>query len=135
MRIGNGAHTQLQLDVYGAVCSAAREFANATGTLASDEARLLRGFGQSVCRQWQQPDHGIWEIRGEPRQYTFSKVMCWTALDALVDLAEHGLLKLPPGARDARAALRRADRDAGLQPRAWQLRRRSRRHDVDASLC
>ena len=46
VRIGNGAHTQLQLDVYGAVCFAAREFANATGTLASDEARLLRGFGR-----------------------------------------------------------------------------------------
>ena len=106
VRIGNGAHTQLQLDVYGAVCFAAREFANATGTLATDEARLLRGFGQSVCQHWQLPDHGIWEIRSEPRQYTFSKVMCWTALDALIDLAEHRLLKLPPGARDARAALR-----------------------------
>ena len=106
VRIGNGAHTQLQLDVYGAVCFAAREFARATGSLASDEARLLCGFGRTVCRQWRLPDHGIWEIRGEPRQYTFSRVMCWTALDALVGLADHGLLKLPPGARAARGALR-----------------------------
>jgi GH15 family glucan-1,4-alpha-glucosidase len=106
VRIGNAAQAQLQLDVYGAVCFAAREFVRATGALASDEARLLRGFGQSVCRQWQEPDHGIWEIRGEPRQYTFSKVMCWTALDVLVDLSEDGRLTLPPGACAARAALR-----------------------------
>jgi GH15 family glucan-1,4-alpha-glucosidase len=106
VRIGNGAHTQLQLDVYGAVCYAAREFARATGELASDEARLLCGFGQTVCRQWRQPDHGIWEIRGEPRHYTFSKVMCWTALDALVGLEEHGMLKLPRAIGDARRVLR-----------------------------
>ena len=135
VRIGNGAHTQLQLDVYGAVCFAAREFANATGTLASDEARLLRGFGQSVCQQWQLPDHGIWEIRGEPRQYTFSKVMCWTALDALIDLAEHGLLKLPPGARDARAALREQIETRGYNRELGSYVGVLDGTTIDASLC
>jgi GH15 family glucan-1,4-alpha-glucosidase len=106
VRIGNAAHTQLQLDVYGAVCFAAREFVNATGTLAADEARLLRGFGATVCRQWRSPDHGIWEIRGEPRHYTFSKVMCWTALDALLDLSARGRLSLPAEVQGARDALR-----------------------------
>ena len=132
MRIGNGAHTQLQLDVYGAVCSAAREFAKATGTLASDEARLLRGFGQTVCGLWQQPDHGIWEIRGEPRHYTLSKVMCWTALDALVDLADTGLLKLP-GARDARAAC--GGRIETRDTTAWRASACSTATTVDAACC
>lgn len=106
VRIGNGAHTQLQLDVYGAVCYAARDFVNATSELERDEARLLRGFGETVCRLWTQPDQGIWEIRGPPRHYTFSKVMCWTALDALIALSNKGMLKAPPHFAAARDALR-----------------------------
>jgi GH15 family glucan-1,4-alpha-glucosidase len=134
VRIGNGAHSQLQLDVYGAVCLAAHEFARATGTLAADEARLLRGFGQSVCREWQQPDHGIWEIRGEPRQYTFSKVMCWTALDALIQLSERGLMSVPPGAREARTALRELIETRGYNPGLRTYTAALDGEDVDASL-
>jgi GH15 family glucan-1,4-alpha-glucosidase len=106
VRIGNGAYTQRQLDVYGAVCVAAREFARAVGSLERDEARLLRGFGDAVCQLWEQPDHSIWEIRGAPRHYTFSKVMCWTALDALLGLAAEGMLKAPAKFQAARSALR-----------------------------
>jgi GH15 family glucan-1,4-alpha-glucosidase len=106
VRVGNGAHTQRQLDVYGAVCHAAREFVSATGCLERDEARLLRGFGDAVCRLWELPDQGIWEIRGEPRHYTFSKVMCWTALDALIALSNEGMLKAPSHFVESRSALR-----------------------------
>jgi GH15 family glucan-1,4-alpha-glucosidase len=106
VRIGNGAHEQLQLDVYGAVCHAAQEFATATGALERDEARLLRGFGEAVCRQWQLPDAGIWEVRGPPRHYTFSKVMCWTALDALTKLSDQGMLEVPKHFSAVRASLR-----------------------------
>ena len=134
VRIGNGAHTQLQLDVYGAVCLAAREFATATGKLERDAARLLRGFGESVCREWQQPDHGIWEIRGEPRQYTFSKAMCWTALDALIQLSERGLLDLRSGAREARAALRELIETRGYNPGLRAYAATLDGTDVDASL-
>jgi GH15 family glucan-1,4-alpha-glucosidase len=106
VRIGNGAYAQRQLDVYGAVCHAAQEFVSATGELQRDEARLLRGFGEAVCRLWQKPDHGIWEVRGEPRHYTFSKVMCWTALDALLALSNRGMLKAPREFEQTRAVLR-----------------------------
>lgn len=106
VRIGNGASAQRQLDIYGAVCYAAREFVGATGSLERDEARLLRGFGEAVCRLWEEPDHSIWEIRGEPRQYTFSKVMCWTALDALLSLSVQGKLKAPASFEATRTALR-----------------------------
>jgi GH15 family glucan-1,4-alpha-glucosidase len=106
VRIGNGAYAQQQLDVYGAVCDAARELATAVGSLERDEARLLRGFGEAVCRLWEQPDHSIWEIRGAPRHYTFSKVMCWTALDALMTLSAKGLLQAPTRFEAARSALR-----------------------------
>jgi GH15 family glucan-1,4-alpha-glucosidase len=92
VRIGNAASRQLQLDVYGSVCTAAREYVAATGTLRRDEARLLHGFGEVVCKSWRQPDNGIWEIRGPRRQYTYSKIMCWTALDALRQLRASGHL-------------------------------------------
>jgi GH15 family glucan-1,4-alpha-glucosidase len=94
VRIGNGAHTQTQLDVYGEVVSAAYQFVKSGGRLQADEAKLLAGFGETACRLWREPDHGIWEIRGAKRHYTFSKVMCWAALDCLVKLHERGVLRV-----------------------------------------
>jgi GH15 family glucan-1,4-alpha-glucosidase len=106
VRIGNAARTQLQLDIYGAVCFAARNFVEATGNLQRDEARLLRGFGDEVCRQWQQPDHGIWEVRGKRRCYTFSRIMCWAALDSLLRLEASGHMRLRPHVAAAAPAIR-----------------------------
>jgi GH15 family glucan-1,4-alpha-glucosidase len=102
VRIGNGAHAQTQLDVYGEVVSAACHFAMSGGRLQDDEAKLLAGFGKTVCRCWRQPDHGIWEIRGDRRHYTFSKVMCWAALDSLIRLHERGtvIIDLPAFRRE-----------------------------------
>jgi GH15 family glucan-1,4-alpha-glucosidase len=94
VRIGNGAHGQVQLDVYGGVVLAAFDFVEKGGHLQADEAKLLAGFGSTVCRKWREPDSGIWEIRGPKRHYTFSKVMCWTALDCLIRLHERGCLRV-----------------------------------------
>jgi GH15 family glucan-1,4-alpha-glucosidase len=94
VRIGNGAHAQLQLDVYGEVISAAYHYVLSGGRLQADEAKLLAGFGETVCKHWREPDHGIWEIRGAKRQYTFSKVMCWAALDSLVRLHERDVVRI-----------------------------------------
>jgi GH15 family glucan-1,4-alpha-glucosidase len=86
VRIGNGASDQTQLDVYGGVIAAAVEFAENGGDLQKDQLDLLAGFGATVCRIWRQPDNGIWEIRDRKRQYVFSKLMCWVALDRLLAL-------------------------------------------------
>jgi GH15 family glucan-1,4-alpha-glucosidase len=117
VRIGNRAERQLQLDVYGAVCFAAREFWRATGELFPFEARLIRGFGETACRLWQEPDHGIWEIRGARRHYTFSKVMCWVAVDVANELVEAGLAKRSPRCRDARHAIRNVVETRGYNER------------------
>ena len=106
VRVGNDAHDQLQLDVYGAVCAAAGEFVRATGELSSTEARVLRGFGETVLRHWREPDNGIWEIRGRRRQYTFSKTMCWTALDVLARLAKERRMRTSSDFDSGRDALR-----------------------------
>jgi GH15 family glucan-1,4-alpha-glucosidase len=84
VRIGNGAHSQFQLDIYAEVVCAAAAFVNAGGTLELEERRLLAGLGKTVCALWREPDKGIWEARSAPRHYTYSKVMCWVALDQLL---------------------------------------------------
>lgn len=86
VRIGNGAYAQQQLDVYGEVVLAADAYVAGGGVLEPVECRMLAGFGKVVCKKWREADHGIWEMRGRPRQYTFSKLMCWLALDRLLKL-------------------------------------------------
>jgi GH15 family glucan-1,4-alpha-glucosidase len=89
VRVGNDAVDQLQLDVYGEVLRAARSFAERGGELDRAEASLLADLGETVCRRWTEPDNGIWEVKGQRRQYTHSKAMCWVALRCLLDL-HHG---------------------------------------------
>jgi len=86
VRVGNDAHSQLQLDIYGEVLDAAREFAVRGGRLDRATGRFLVGLGETVCRRWREPDEGIWEVRGGRRHHTYSKAMCWVALDRLIDL-------------------------------------------------
>ena len=94
VRIGNGAYSQRQLDVYGEVAMAAETVVRNGHSLDPLEARMLAGFADVVCRRWQEPDSGIWEIRGPRRHYTFSKVMCWVALDRLIELHDRGAIAL-----------------------------------------
>jgi GH15 family glucan-1,4-alpha-glucosidase len=108
VRIGNNAWNQSQLDVYGELLLAAHEFVRQGGMLDQSERRILRGLGRTVCRQWHFPDHGIWEVRGPPQQRTFSKLMCWAALDRLLLLAHDGVLHL----RRTEATRLRYERDA-----------------------
>lgn len=91
---GNQAGGQLRLDAYGHVIVAAERYAAGGGKLDSAEMRMLRGLGKTVCREWQKPDNGIWEIRGDKRHYTFSKLMCCVALDRLLKLHREGQLSL-----------------------------------------
>lgn len=95
VRIGNGAADQLQLDTYGEVVDAAYQYACREGEISRDAARLLVGLGEVACDRWQEPDEGIWEIRGERRHHTFSKAMCWVALDRLLELDGEGLVDAP----------------------------------------
>ncbi len=87
VRIGNGAHDQLQLDVYGEVLDALH-FAWQTGRYdPSGVWDHFRPLVDWVADNWDQPDNGIWEIRGDRKNYVYSKVMCWVALDRGVKIA------------------------------------------------
>lgn len=85
---------QVQLDIYGAVVLAAHDFVVRGGELDRAEARLLRGICETVRKCWREPDNGIWEVRGGRRHHTYSKFMCWVALDRLIKLAEEGHLNI-----------------------------------------
>ena len=88
VRIGNAAFEQLQLDVFGELMDAlyaCRRF----GLEASPVAwNLQKSLLQYLEKIWERPDHGLWEVRGEPRQFTFSKIMCWVAFDRAIKLVE-----------------------------------------------
>ncbi len=95
VRIGNDATGQLQHDAYGSAIAAAVAHVEGGGTLARDERRLLVGFGRQVCATWRTPDNGLWEVPGPRRHYVHSKLLCWSALDALLRLDETGHLQVP----------------------------------------
>lgn len=103
VRIGNAASGQLQLDVWGEVIdglSLARDSGLATSENAWDVQRALLDHLEG---QWRLPDNGIWEIRGQQRHFTHSKVMAWVAADRMVNAVQrHGL----PGPVDRWRALR-----------------------------
>ena len=96
VRIGNAAHDQVQLDVYGEVIGAAAEFAQHGNRFDRSMQKALTGFGKYVARNWNQPDAGIWEPRGTRVHHTHSRLMCWTTLDRLLALNEKGVIEEMP---------------------------------------
>jgi len=97
VRIGNGAHDQLQLDIYGELIIAVARYVELGGELDASERRMLAGLCRSVTALWRKPDHGIWEARRTPRHHTHSKAMCWVAMDRLRALDERIGLNLDRG--------------------------------------
>ena len=88
VRIGNGAWNQRQLDVYGELLSAARRLREYLRTLDQATRDFLVEVADTAAARWQETDQGIWEVRGDPRHFLYSKLMCWVALDCAIDLAE-----------------------------------------------
>ena len=95
VRIGNAAHAQLQLDVYGELIDAFHQSRMAGLKLDETSWALGRAVIDHVAEVWDQPDHGIWERRGEGRHYVSSKVMTWVALDRGIKSAEAFGYKAP----------------------------------------
>ena len=89
VRIGNLASEQLQLDVYGELIDTLH-LCTCSGLATSRQGwALQRALVNHLEKIWAEPDSGIWEVRGEPRHFTHSKVMCWVAFDRGVKAIEH----------------------------------------------
>ena len=91
VRVGNQAYRQVQHDVYGsAILTATHVFFDRRLVRCGDEAlfRRLEALGERAVQVHDQPDAGLWELRGSARVHTFSSVMCWAACDRLAKIAE-----------------------------------------------
>jgi hypothetical protein len=88
VRIGNAAARQRQLDIYGELMDAALRLANYVGKIREEHWPVLRDICEHVLRHWQERDAGIWEVRGGPFHFVYSKIMCWVALDRGLNIAK-----------------------------------------------
>ncbi len=95
VRIGNAAASQLQLDVYGELLELAWRWHRRGNSPDDDYWRFLLELVDRAAELWEEPDHGLWEERGEPQHFVVSKAMCWSALNRGLQLAEESLRKAP----------------------------------------
>ncbi len=88
VRIGNGAWNQRQLDVYGELLDAAYRLREELSELDEVTRHFLVEVADAAAARWRDRDQGIWEVRGDPRDFLYSKLMCWVALDRAIKLAD-----------------------------------------------
>ena len=105
VRIGNGAHDQVQLDIYGELLDAVYLYNKYGEPISHDLWSQLSRLIEWVCQNWDQPDEGIWEVRGGKQPLFYSRLMCWVAVDRALRLAEKRSFPAPMarwlGVRDA----------------------------------
>jgi len=88
VRIGNGAYNQKQLDIYGELMDSVYLYNKYAQPISYDLWYYLRRLTNWVCDHWKEKDEAIWEVRGGPRQFVYSKLMCWVAIDRALRLAD-----------------------------------------------
>ncbi|MEU3856455.1 glycoside hydrolase family 15 protein [Streptomyces sp. NPDC028722] len=89
VRVGNGAASQLQLDIYGALIDSVYLYDKWCRPLSSGRWRAVCALVDWVCEHWDQPDEGVWETRGGRKKFLYSRLMCWVAIDRAIRIAHH----------------------------------------------
>jgi alpha,alpha-trehalase len=153
VRVGNGAWNQRQLDVYGELLGAVSRLSDhvfdstsrvgpaadpgkwgAPPDLAPATRRFFVQLAETAARRWAEKDQGIWEIRGEPRDFLYSKLMCWLALDRAVALAGPlGAAGRVEAWQQTQAQIRAAILTRGWSDRAGAFTQSFGSDDLDAS--
>jgi alpha,alpha-trehalase len=153
VRVGNGAWNQRQLDVYGELLGAVSRLSDhvfdstsrvgpaadpgkwgAPPDLAPATRRFFVQLAETAARRWAEKDQGIWEIRGEPRDFLYSKLMCWLALDRAVALAAPlGAAGRVEAWQQTQAQIRAAILTSGWSDRAGAFTQSFGSDDLDAS--
>lgn len=95
VRVGNAASYQIQLDIYGEMLDCFFHAQQSMNSHGEQDFRVLVLLLEHLEKIWQDPDEGIWETRGGPRQFTYSKMMAWVAFDRALKLAEQLGYKAP----------------------------------------
>lgn len=128
VRVGNGARNQFQLDIYGEVVEATAQYAQHVERFDRTTQKALIGFGKYVAKNWDRADEGIWEPRTGRDHHTHSRLMCWTALDRLLAMAEKGKIRGVP--REAFSRERDRLREQ-IETRAWSEKLQSYASTLD----
>ena len=134
VRVGNGAWQQRQLDVYGEMLGAAQRLAQQLGELDQVTQQFLAAAADTAASRWTEKDQGIWEIRGEPRDFLYSKLQCCAALDRAIGLAPQlGAQDRTEAWAAARDQIRAAILERGWNENAGAFTQAFGSEDLDAS--
>lgn len=135
VRVGNCAAEQLQLDVYGYLLDLAWRWHQRGHSPDDDYWRFLLSLVDAAAERWDQPDCGIWELRGAPEHFVHSKVMCWATLDRGIRLAEACLRQAPARRwKRTRDSIREAVETDGYDNQRGVFRRAFASQELDAAL-
>jgi GH15 family glucan-1,4-alpha-glucosidase len=135
VRVGNQAAEQLQLDIFGEVMELAWRWHVHGHSPEPDYWAFLMDIVEEAARRWEDPDQGLWEMRGEPRHFVHSKVMCWTALDRGIRIAGDSDLRAPVQRwQETRQAIRDAVESKGYDPERGTFVQAFGSREVDAAL-
>lgn len=88
VRIGNGAYDQLQIDIYGELLDTVYIFVKYARPITIEFWHEIKEQVNFIVENWKLPDHSIWEIRGKKKEFLYSRVMCWVAMDRAIKIAE-----------------------------------------------
>jgi GH15 family glucan-1,4-alpha-glucosidase len=114
VRVGNAAAEQLQLDIYGALLDSIYLYDKWAEPISSSQWDDVCALVDWVCAHWDQPDEGIWETRGGRKNFLYSRLMCWVAIERAIRIAHRrGLPADLPRWRESRDAIYRRIMDRG----------------------
>jgi GH15 family glucan-1,4-alpha-glucosidase len=135
VRVGNGAAGQFQLDAPGAILNQTWRWCQRGHTPEDDHWRFLAELVDVVTEQWEEPDAGIWEWRGEPRHFVHSKAQCWSAVDRGLKIADACARRAPVRRwQSARKRIREAIEDQGYDGRRETFVQAFGSQELDAAL-
>ncbi len=135
VRIGNRAAGQRQLDVYGYMLDLAWRWHERGHSPDDDYWRFLLSIVDRAASEWQEPDRGIWEVRGEPQHFVHSKALCWVAVDRGIRIAQSSLRQAPLDEwAQARDAIRQAIEREGYDTERGIFVRTFGGHELDSAL-
>ncbi len=135
VRVGNTAVAQLQLDMYGELLELTWRWHERGNSPDDDYWRFLLELVEVAAERWSGPDSGLWEMRGEPRHFVHSKVMCWATLDKGLRLAEECMRKAPERRwKKVRDEIREAVEAQGYDEKRGVFTQSFGSNDLDAAL-
>ncbi len=134
VRVGNAADGQVQLDVFGPIVDLVHVLLTRGEALSTEHWKLVEAMVLAVSRRWQEPDHGIWEIRKPPRHHVYSKVMCWVTVDRAIAIADQFLDREPEAWLELREEIAEEIIDRGWNPDRGTFTAAYDGDDLDASV-